>query len=605
MWIQIPLEKGGCKVLKEVIEVFEKEYRKGSISGNKDYYITKDHIPADGEYIILHETDNGFTTDEPIIIKMDKKTRMIETTNPYFDFIQYADYMSRYLESNKSITTDKNIHSNNYLTLFVKKENLLNGKITQETLTSYYEVFKEPYKKKYTKTQLKKSYEALEEKYGKSDKGRIDKIERWVKENLFHLASENDSGYLKLFFLQDMEEYQKESEKYILTNIYNSADYNAVIDQTIYGVPNNNMGLNSKKPFLEQKSRKNSVPILLSQEEVLLQKKFFDYLNNMATKGKVNLYFSEEGILPLDNDTNPDLDFCGYFIRIEKGMEPEIHDFDIITSYSNQIKPLKIKNILKIQSSDLEYKTVYTLSELKKIIDSLLFRNKLSKNYFTEASKIRIYDEILKKNLLLTRKRLFDWFYKGIDDNVWDVLKRSCLDLTKGSIYMGELWKDGGRARELFNFYISLKCYFEGREYMDRSSVDVEKLRIKVNQVITGCIESDKEYYFAVGQLTNYFISLSKAKTKNHFLAKSILTAKSNEKIKSELKKLYVKYMYDIKMGRRFHNLYGMICLYILQNQEVDEDALLAGFLHSSLIYEVEDSDNKDAKEVDTEKETD
>ncbi len=592
-------------MLKEVIEVFEKEYRKGSIPENKDYYITKDHIPADGEYIVLHETDNGFTADEPIIIKMDKKTKIIETTNPYFDFIQYADYMSRYLESNKSITTDKNIHSNNYLTLFVKKENLLNGKITQETLTSYYEVFKEPYKKKYTKAQLKKSYEALEEKYGKSDKDKIDKIERWVKENLFHLAKENDSGYLKLFFFQDLEEYRKESEKYTLTNIYNSADYNTVIDQIIYGVPNNNMGLNSKKPFLEQKSRKNSVPILLSQEEVLIQKKFFDYLNNIATKGKVNLYFSEEGILTLDNDTNPDLDFCGYFIRIEKGMEPEIHDFDIITSYSNQIKPLNIKNILKIQSSNLEYKTVYTLSELKKIIDSLLFRNKLSKNYFTEASKIRIYDEILKKNLLLTRKRLFDWFYKGIDDNVWDVLKRSCLDLTKGSIYMGELWKDGGRARELFNFYISLKNYFEGRELMDHSLLDVEKLRGKVNQVMTDRFESDEEYYFAVGQLTNYFLSLSKAKTKNHFLAKPILTSKSNEKIRSELKKLYVKYMYDIKLGRRFHNLYGMVCLYIVQNQQVNEDALLAGFLHSSLIYEVKDTDNKDEIKIDTEKETD
>lgn len=589
-------------MLKELIEVFEKEYLEGSIPGNIDFYITREHIPADGDYIILHETDNGYMADSPIRIKTGKN-KEIETTHPYFDFIQSADYMSRYLESNKAIA-DKNIHSNNYLTLFVKKENLLNGKITDETLTSYYEVFKEPYKKKYTKPQLRKAYEAMEQKYGKSDKDKIGKIERWVKENLFHLDIENDSSYLKLFFFYDLEEYRKESEKYILTNIYNSADYNAVIDQIIYGVPNNNMGLNSKKPFLEQKTRKNSAPVLLSQEEVLLQKKFFDYLNNMATKGKVNLYFSEDGIFPLDNHTNPDVDFCGYFIHIEKGMEPEIHDFDIITRYSNQIRPLKIKNILRIQSSELEYRTVYTLSELKKIIDSLLFRNNLCKNYFTEAGKIRIYDENLKKNLLLARKSLFDWFFKGIDDNVWDVLKRSCLDLTKGSIYMGELWKDGGRARELFNFYISLKYYFEGRELMDNSLLDIEKLREKVNQVKTGRIESDEEYYFAVGQLTNYFLTLSKAKVKSHFLSKPILTSKSNEKIKSELKKLYVKYMYDIKVGRRFHNLYGMVCLYVVQNQEVNEDALLAGFLHSSLIYEVKDTDNKDEIEIDSEKET-
>jgi CRISPR-associated protein Csh1 len=590
-------------VLKEVIEVFERKYREGSIPGNKDFYITKEHIPTDGDYIILHEKDDGFTADMPVKLKMDKKTRVIETTNLYFDFIQSADYMSKYLESNKAIA-DKNIHSNNYLTLFVKKENLFNGKITEETLTSYYEVFKEPYKKKYSKPQLRKAYEAMEQKYGKSNREKIEKIERWVKENLFHLAIENDNSYLKLFFYYDLEEYRKESEKYIITNIYNSADYNTLIDQIIYGVPNNNMGLNSKKPFLEQKTRKNSVPVLLSQEEVLLQKKFFDYLNNMAAKGKVNLYFSEDEIFPYDNQTNPDTDFCGYFIRVEKGIEPEIHDFDIITSYSNQIRPLKIKNVLRIKSSDLEYKTVYTLSELKKIIDSLLFRNYLSKNYFNEASKIRIYDENLKKNLLLARKSLFDWFYKGIDDDIWEVLKRSCLDLTKGSIYMGELWKDGGRARELFNIYISLMYYFEGRELVDNSLLDVEKLREKINQKKTGQLDSDEEYYFAVGQLTNYFLTLSKAKVKSHFLSKPILTSKSNEKIRSELKKLYFKYMYDIKLGKRFHNLYGMVCTYIVQNQEVNEDALLAGFLHSSLIYEVKDTQDNDEIVIDTEGET-
>jgi CRISPR-associated protein Csh1 len=169
---------------------------------------------------------------------------------------------------------------------------------------------------------------------------------------------------------------------------------------------------------------------------------------------------------------------------------------------------------------------------------------------------------------------------------------------------MGELWKDGGRARELFNIYISLMYYFEGRELVDNSLLDVEKLREKINQKKTGQLDSDEEYYFAVGQLTNYFLTLSKAKVKSHFLSKPILTSKSNEKIRSELKKLYFKYMYDIKLGKRFHNLYGMVCTYIVQNQEVNEDALLAGFLHSSLIYEVKDTQDNDEIVIDTEGET-
>lgn len=572
-------------MLKDVIRIFEKEYVNGRKPDNQDFFITREHIPADGDYWIIGETENGFEVVDKLKIKYDKKKKTLDNTNQYFDFIQYADYMSRYLESNKAIG-DKNIHSNNYLTLFMKKENLFNGKIMKETLANYYEVFRDPYKKKYSKTQLRKAFELLEDKYGKADVDRIDKIETWVKENLFQFEVEADKSYLKLFFLYDTEEYKKESEKYILANIYNSADYNTLIKGELYGVPNNNMGLNSKKPFLEQKSRKNTAPILLSQEEVLLQKKFFDYLNNMATKGHVNLYFGEDDVQTFDNLGTPESKFSGYFLRIQKGMEPEIHDYDVITSFNDEIRPICIKNVLRIKQSDLEYGTIHTLGNLKHIINSVLFKKFLLTNFFTEPGDITIYDEGLKKNLLLARRTLFNWFYKGIDDAVWALLKKCSLDLIKGSIYRGELWKDGGRACEQFNLYISLKYYFEGRELMNNSILDVDKLREKINQVTTGCIESDEEFYFAAGQLANYFLTLSKAKVKSHFLSKPILTAKTNEKIKEELKKLYHKYSYDIKFARRFNNLYGMVCLYTGGNSKVNEDALLAGYLHSSLIYE-------------------
>ena len=585
-----------------MIEIFEKKYIEGSTKENKDYFITNKHMPVDGDYIILRENSIGFEEVERIKVKKDKITKKIETTNQYFDFIQTADYMSRYLDSNKAIS-DKNIHSNNYLTLFIKKENLFNGKIIEETISSYYDVFKNPYKKKYTKSQLRKSYELLEEKYGKSDLERIQKIEAWVQENLLHLNVEEDKTYLKIFFLYDIEEYRKESEKYILTNIYNSADYNTTIDGAIFGVPNNNMGLNAKKKYLEQKSRKNVAPILLSQEEVLIQKKFFDYLNNMAMQGKVNLYFNEKDIYALDSQETPDMDFSGYFIRLQKGMEPEIHDFDTISCYSNEIRSLKIKNVLQINKSDLEYKTIHTLKELEKVINVTLFKKFLSTNYFTEAKKISIYDESLKRNLLLARTSLFNWFYKGIEDNAWKVLKLSCLDMIKGSIYRGDLWKDGGRACEQFNLYISLKYYFERRELMDNSIVDVEELREKVSRKITGRIESDEEYYFAVGQLANYFLTKSKAKVKSHFLSKPILTAKTDEKIKDELKKLYHKYSYDIKMYPKFNNLYAMVCLYVVSKKQVNEDALLAGYLHSSLIYETKEESGMDDTSMNIEKE--
>lgn len=121
--------------------------------------------------------------------------------------------------------------------------------------------------------------------------------------------------------------------------------------------------------------------------------------------------------------------------------------------------------------------------------------------------------------------------------------------------------------------------------------MDVNTLREKINSKITSSIESDSEYFFAVGQLANYFLSLSKAKMKKHSLSNSILNAKSDEKIKSELHKLFFKYNNETQNNRRFNNLYSMINGYYPKDR-VDVDSLIRGYLHSSIIYEKSTKEN-------------
>ncbi len=114
-------------------------------------------------------------------------------------------------------------------------------------------------------------------------------------------------------------------------------------------------------------------------------------------------------------------------------------------------------------------------------------------------------------------------------------------------------------------------------------------LRDKISQENTASIDNDKEYYFAVGQLASYLISLSKAAKKTHSLANPIINAKSDDRIKGELKKLFKKYGYSIdrKMSRRFDNLMYMVSAYVPDlGEKVKDDLIIAGYLHSSLIYE-------------------
>ena len=52
--------------------------------------------------------------------------------------------------------------------------------------------------------------------------------------------------YLKIFFEAPMEQYQRENDRYLVPNIYNSNDYNLEVEGEVYGLPNNNLGMNAK-----------------------------------------------------------------------------------------------------------------------------------------------------------------------------------------------------------------------------------------------------------------------------------------------------------------------------------------------------------------------
>ncbi|AVP56049.1 hypothetical protein K144313037_13000 [Clostridium tetani] len=574
-------------MLKDVISIFKREYEKIG-----DRYVTESYIPSDGEYIIVDTFENDFKILDKVIIKKDRKTQKIDDSNQYFPFIREADYLSRLLDMNKPIDHKKIIHSNNYLSFFIKKENVNNGKLSDEIIDRYYEILKDPLIK-YKNTKAEKLYEEVEEEHGKVNEKLIDEIKNWIKEKIHDFVDKGskEKEYLKIFFKYDLDKYRKESEKYISPNLYNSNDYNVKIKEEIYGLPNDNMGLNSKKPYLENKTRKSKVPYLISKEEVLIQKKFFDYLMNQVAIGKSNIYINEKGIKGISNKETLGEDFTGYYLRIQKGKEVEIHNFDTIVNYRAKIEPFKLENVLELEKSELNYNVfIYEIGKLKDLIDNVFFYKFLSGNFFTEAKDLNINDATLKRSILLSRDTLFTWFYKGIDNNVWKNLNISSLNLIKGSINKGYLLKAG----EQFNLRSSLKNYFEGGISMADVLLEIKNsLREKINKTSKEnknnedvTLDNDKEYYFAVGQLAYYLISLSKSKNKNHSLVNPIINAKTNERIKDEIRRLYTRYNYRIEFGsKRVERLYSMISSYIPKGK-INEDLIIAGFLKNNLIYE-------------------
>ena len=582
-------------MLKDCLEVFAEELKRTEEkTGDGDRLILDSYIPADGVYIVVGQSGEI----RSCAIKLNKKSRILEQTpndNDLLRKIRFYDYHSRLVSMDKPQDPKKVIHSNNYLAFWVKQESLENGKLDEAAIDRYFDVLRNP-REKYKKPQDRKMYDYIAEQIGDIDQERLEKNRTWIKENVFRLEELNillsGKNYLKIFFEGDEELYIKEEQRYVMTKIFNKNDYNIELEEKILGLPNDNLGLNSKKPYMENKTRRVPVSYLITPEEAVLQRKFFDYLMNKANAGETDLYFdtTKKRITAQKKGEMFSSDFTGYFLQVQKGKEVEIHHQDTIVDYKyHLIKPFRYQNVLGLEDKEERYKEYRNKTELQGVINEVLFSSWLVGNYFTEEEKLSVDGE-LKRNLVWSREAIFAWLYKGLDVNMDRVLHKVCMNMIKNSVRNGFTTKMG----QQFNLMCSLEEYFKGGRGMAEKYTDIQnKLRDKINQSGECEIETDEEYFYAVGQLVFYFISLSKAKEKMHSLANPFLTAADNNEIKKRLKQYFMKYNYQLKFnGYKFNRMYRMVDAYVLKNK-VQQEYLFGGYIGNNLIYE----SNKVAKE--------
>ena len=109
-----------------------------------------------------------------------------------------------------------------------------------------------------------------------------------------------------------------------------------------------------------------------------------------------------------------------------------------------------------------------------------------------------------------------------------------------------------------------------------------EKVMSKDKAVI---VNNNEEYYYAIGQLMAYFISLSKASKKAQSQINPVLNAQNDTVIKTRLLQLYKKYNYNIlTKNSRVKNLYSMILGYKPEGK-VNQEMILFGYMDNNVIY--------------------
>ena len=189
-------------MLKECIEVFERELKyKG------ERLLLDSYLPAEGTYIIVTKDNNNFIIKEKNVIevKYNKKEQRLINSESELNRIRALDYNSRLIDMNKPIDSKKIIHSNNYLSFFIKKDKFPTKdgeekKLNIDVIEGYYSTLINPYLK-YKTGKQKEVYKSIEDIIGAVNVDEINEIKEWIIENIFELAKKySGKNYLKIFF---------------------------------------------------------------------------------------------------------------------------------------------------------------------------------------------------------------------------------------------------------------------------------------------------------------------------------------------------------------------------------------------------------------------
>lgn len=605
-------------MFEECLDVFTEMLK------NEDNLNLKGYIPANGSYIIVKQDGTVKNAD----INFDKKTKetrsLICTDDTLLSDICFYDYHSKLISMNKPIDSKKVIHSNNYLAFAVKKESIVTGKLTEVIIDNYYDTLKNPLEKKYKKSKSKeasKIYKKFEEEYSAVDEELLEKCRSWIKQHIFFIdklinVDLEKKEYLKIFFEvfevnedekdiknENRELFIQEDNRYIYPNIYNKSGYiiniQKGLDKDRYGLPYYGINMNDKKPFLKIKTRKVFIPYLLDMKEALLQKQFFEYLMNLASDGKNNVYVDiVNNKIEAYGDKEEREKFAGieagYYLRIQKGKELEIQAQDNLVNYQDKLLlNFNYQDFFKMNIEKYpEYMKdigIYTKrTDVGRLINNIFFSKYLLTNYFTEANDISVKDSVLKRVIIIYRNVIFDWVYKGIDNDFNKVVNKFSLDLIINSVVQGDLLN----AIKQLNLRWSFKDYYreEGEKTMKELVSDIVK-NINEKMIDTTAnseIKTDDEYYYAIGLFTAYLISLSKTSKKTHALANPILDSRSNRMIINKLETMYKRYNYIIEINKlEINNLYAMILAYTISHEDIviNEDMIQYGFLRGNILY--------------------
>lgn len=569
-------------MIDEALEVFRKIYDKEG-----EELVVSKHIPKDGTYILVNKKSGKII--ETLNISYDKKSKKINgELNQYYGYFRAFDYYSNLVDMNKPMDPKKTIHSNQIYSFFIKKESIRENKLTKSIIEGYKKNLLNP-EEKYNSKEAKELYKNIAEKLPKIEKDIVEDIFLWIEDNVNEnlLDNDNKKDYLKIFFVEDnldksLELFRNEHKRYLIPNIFNSNDYNKRIGETIYGLSNNNMGLNAKKAFLENKTRRISTPYLVNTDEILLQYAFYNYLLPEVKHGNYFIYFLENEIIPRTyKEGCPN--GAKYLLNVSYSKDVDIKNFNVISKNNDEEIIINFKEILhqkKKDTDEIEYGNL-NREKMMNNINKILFYNSLLGNFLLNDGDLDIKDIEVKKLLMKYRNSFYKWFYLNDEAEVKKNIRKIYLDAVMVAIGNGHFFK----ASQQLDFGFCLEKYFYGKSELMEEIMNVKE--VFLNHTLSEEdweFSNDEEYFFAVGQILAYINYMRNSKAKSLNFIKQLTFVKNIDVLKEKIKKIVISYSHIFETkNKKINRTISNISLY--QPKEIKIDILLAGFTADIIFF--------------------
>lgn len=542
----------------------------------------------------------------------------------------------------------KAIHSCSPYCLAIKKENLVNG---------------EKYVKNH-KDKKSQVYERISAYFGKAsdllqnetDKQRVELFKYALNsEQSFHswlahipvYSEMKDAEYVIFYLDEPTEKYQKANDVYLADKLFNTNEYNRIVEETTFGTSDFFNGYPTKKPFLTHQSAVFDIAGRISAQEAKHLYEFQDLIgrnilprplpifihqDELKTEGKKNIrdasisLFKQDAALgkrrgykEIIEDLYKDYkDQLGnyYLLFYQAG---EIKDFDFVPKFEYELKDEKgaaweIKDLFKINYR----RHIENVFDFQYAVLLPVFNNALIVKTKTGDFQHRYFDDIDAKYcksdatflmVMTYRKAFYDFIYKSkreaVNQHTFDkIMLSSILDDIRLDEFKNNLNSQNVSIRQKLNIWFSLSENFNQLTLtIETMASKLQAHRAYMKQLAKGeaSIENDEQYAFAVGQVIYYLLRKSKTADRSYKRLEPFMQQVQSKELNKAIARLFDTYKHE-NFSTKFRTPFAEVLDYETKTNIRDLiPAILAGVFSENELFS--DKENNEIKETQNETE--